>query len=277
MNTMKFAICNETFSDLNWSHEKVFEFVADCGYDGIEIAPFTIGDHVEKIPDLDTRQLKDAANNAGISIIGLHWILSNQQDLLLTSSDSLVRTRTAKYLCSLARWCRELGGDIMIFGSPKQRNRPEKMSMLEGFQNASATLETVVPVLEETKVTIAMEPLATWETNFILDASDALHMIEMVDSEFVRMILDCKAMHAMEAETIPTVIRNYAEYFSHFHANDPNLLGPGFGELDFVPIFHALREVEYDRWVSVEVFDYSPGPEKIAKDSFDYMKNCLGQ
>jgi hypothetical protein len=54
-------------------------------------------------------------------------------------------------------------------------------------------------------------------------------------------------------------------------------LGPGFGEVDFVRIFQALRASGYDRWVSVEVFDYTPDPETIARRSLDYMRECLNR
>ncbi|MBN2217481.1 MAG: sugar phosphate isomerase/epimerase [Pirellulales bacterium] len=285
-NRMKFAFCNEPFYNPQrpdeWPQARVFEFLAQCGYQAVEIAPFTINPDVTLIPDAQRNDLRRAADQAGIQICGLHWILSKTTaGFNLTSPDRDVRTKTSKYLGELARLCAELGGDVMVFGSPMQRNRAETaeqaISMVEAYQNAADVLKAVVPVLESTGVTIAMEPLSTWETNFLLTAEDGARLKNLVGSPRVSFMLDCKAMWAMEPEPIPDVVRRYRGQFFHFHANDPNLQGPGFGQLDFVPIFHALKETGYNRWVSVEPLEYSPGPERLARESIRYMKECLAK
>jgi len=52
---------------------------------------------------------------------------------------------------------------------------------------------------------------------------------------------------------------------------------PGFGDTDFVPIFAALKDVGYDRYVSIEVFDYKPDPQTIATRGLEYLKACFAK
>ena len=96
-------------------------------------------------------------------------------------------------------------------------------------------------------------------------------LIERIGSPHVRLHLDVKAM-CSEAASIPEIIHASARHLEHFHANDENLQGPGFGAIDFLPIFRALDDIRYAGWVSVEVFDYALGPERLARDSIDFMR-----
>ncbi len=105
-------------------------------------------------------------------------------------------------------------------------------------------------------------------------AADAVRLIEQVGSPQCRLHLDCKAM-STEAVPIPELLRRHRQLLAHFHANDPNRQGPGMGELDFHPILAALAEIDYQGWVSVEVFDYSPGVDCLVRDSIGYLERCL--
>ncbi len=121
---------------------------------------------------------------------------------------------------------------------------------------------------------IALEPLGPEETDFLQTAAETAGLIERIGSPQVRLHLDCKAM-ATESMPIPEIIAQNAALLAHFHANDPNRQGPGFGRLDFLPILEALGKIDYRGWVSVEVFDYAPGIERLARDSIAYLQQCL--
>ena len=269
---MKFAICNETFQD--WPFDRAFAFAAECGYTGIEMAPFTIADDVTEIPAQKRAEVRRQAEAAGLEIVGLHWLLAKTEGLYITSPDADTRRRTAEYFGQLARFCADLGGKVMVCGSPQQRNLLPGVSHEEAMEYAADVFRTAVPVLEETGVMIALEPLAPAETDFMQTAADAVRLAEMIGSPQVRLHLDCKAMSSESIE-IAELIRRNRSLLIHFHANDPNLRGPGFGQLDFMPIFGALGEIDYRGWVSVEVFDYEPGVERLVRESIEYMRACL--
>lgn len=271
----RFAICNETFAD--WPHERVVEFAAQCGYTGLEIAPFTFATDVTEISAARRAELRSQAERAGLQIVGLHWLLAKTEGLHLTTPAADVRRRTADYLGELARFCADLGGEVLVFGSPKQRNLLPGVTRQQAFDHAAEVFERALPALEKCGVRVALEPLAPTETNFLTQAAEALELVRRMNVPQIQLLLDCKAMAGGEQQPIPAVIRRYHAAMIHFHANDPNLQGPGFGDLDFVPVFQALKDVAYRGWISVEVFDYRPGAERLARESLSYMQRCARQ
>jgi len=268
----RFSICNETFGD--WPFEKAFALSKECGYEGVEIAPFTISNYVTDIPSKRRAEIRRQAERAGLEIVGLHWLLARTKGFHLTSPNADVRRKTVQYLGALAEFCADLGGKLLIFGSPKQRNVLPGVDRDDAMKYAAEVLGESIASFEAVGVTLAVEPLSPKITNFVSTAAEAIELVKLVDSPRCRLILDCNAM-STESTPIPQLIRQHRSHLVHFHANDPNQQGPGFGKLDFVPILKALAEIGYGGWISVEVFDYTPGPERLARESIEYMRKCL--
>jgi len=267
---MKFAICNETFQE--WPFEKAFAYAKDLGYDAIEFAPFTMKKNAFDITPQERAAAKKQAEEAGLEVIGLHWLLAFTEGLYLTTPDPDTRAATTNYLAELARLCRDLGGTIMVLGSPMQRNLLPNVSHDEAMKFAADVIGGAMNVLEECGVTLALEPLGPQEGDFLLTAEKGVELMKMVDSPLCRLHLDVKAMSS-ETKPIPDIIRDSGEYVAHFHANDANRRGPGMGDIDYVPIFEALQDINYQGWVSVEVFDYEPGVEALATESIEYLQS----
>lgn len=275
---MKFAICNEMFGERALAAD-TFASIRKLGYTGLEIAPFTFAPHAQPF---DVRQVnaerivevRSMAEDAGLEIVGLHWLLAKTEGFYLTSPDPTVRRRTGEYLRALAEVCADLGGLIMVLGSPQQRNLLPGVTYEDAEAYAVEVLHATVPACKQFGVTIGIEPLGPAEGDFIPNAKAGIRLAEMVGSAHCKLHLDVKAMSS-EGRPIPEIIRESRDWLVHFHANDPNLLGPGMGNVDFRPIFAALREIKYTGWVSVEVFKYEPSPEAIARESIQYMQRVL--
>jgi sugar phosphate isomerase/epimerase len=268
---MRYAICNETFE--GWDHARVCRFVADVGYGGLELAPFTLAPRITEVTADRRRQLRRQAEDSGIKIIGLHWLLAKTEGLHITSPDELIRRNTANYLVELARACRDLGGDLMVFGSPAQRRIPAGKTREQAADFALDTFARALPEIAECGIKLCLEPLAPTEADFINTCAEAVALLDRLPHPNFVLHLDVKAMSS-ESTPVPDLIHLHADRTGHFHANDLNRRGPGFGQTDFAPIFQALAQAQYPDWVSVEVFDYSPDPETIARESIRYMREC---
>jgi sugar phosphate isomerase/epimerase len=272
--TMKYAICNETFQD--WPFEKAFDFARQCGYVGIEMAPFTINKDASKISATQREEVCRQARAAGLEVVGLHWLLAFTEGYYLTTSDPDVRQRTSDYLRELARLCRDLGGDVMVLGSPQQRNLLPGIDHEDAMRYAADVIQHAIPTLEDLDVTLAVEPLGPEEGDFLLTAEKGRELVQLVHHPNCQLHLDVKAMSS-ESTPIEDIIRASVPVLRHFHANDANRRGPGMGDIDFVPILQTLKDVDYQRWVSVEVFDYEPGVETLARESINNLRACWEQ
>jgi len=268
--SMKFAICQELFEDTPW--EEQCRIIADVGYTGIEVAPFSIADDLASVPTDTLEDMKSVAADHGLEIIGLHWLLAKTEGLYMTSPDPAVRERTAQYFGLLARTCATLGGRVMVCGSPQQRNLLPGVSSEQALKFATEVFRQAVDEFASNDVLLCMEPLTKKETDFINTCEQAVELMNLVNHPNFILHQDVKAMVGAESDSVFDLIHRHRDVCGHFHVNDTNLLGPGMGDTDFRPILKALQDVNYRGWVSVEVFDYAPGAEKIARDSLRYMQ-----
>ncbi len=225
---MRFGICNETFGD--WPFEQACAYAAECGYEGIEIAPFTLAADAYAISPNQRRAVQETASRAGLEVIGLHWLLAQTEGYYLTSPDPQVRHRTAQYFSELARLCRDLGGRVLVLGSPQQRNLLPGVSHEEAVRFAADVIAQCEPTLADQQIVLAVEPLGPQEGDFLNTAEQARELIRQVDSPWCRLHLDVKAMSS-EAKPIPEIIRENGDLLEHFHANDANRRGPGMGDI----------------------------------------------
>ena len=266
---LRYAICNETFG--HWPLAKACDFAAACGYTGIELAPFTLAPLATDVTAARRGEIRRTIARSGLDCVGLHWLLARTEGFHVAHPDAAVRGRTVDYLAEVARLCHDLGGRVLVFGSPRHRSLLPGLTAERALDHIHEVFSRLVPVLESTDTVVALEPLAPAETDVLTTAAETCRLVERIGSPHVRLHLDVKAM-ASEAEPIPEIILAGARHLEHVHANDPNLQGPGFGAVDFAPIFTALDGIRYAGWVSVEVFDYAPGPERLARESIDYMR-----
>lgn len=269
---MKFSFCNEMFE--GWPIEDVFRTAAEIGYDGVEIAPFTLADSVDDIPASQRQDIVLAAESSGVEIVGLHWLLAKPEGLYINHPDEAVRLRTRYYLDSCIQLCADLGGRLLVFGSPKQRDLYPGLSYEQAWEYARETFGHCAETAEDVGVYLCIEALARRETDFINTLTEALRMVSEVAEPHFRAMVDVKAI-SDDGRPLPEIIREGGAMVEHVHANEPDGRYPGTGDTDFHAVADALRGIGYDGYVSVEVFDYKPDPITIARESLAVLRHAF--
>ncbi len=267
---MRYAICNEMFGTRPLV--AVCEAIRGWGYQGLEIAPFTMGSDPLGLPKRSREEIARVISDAGLETVGLHWLLAQTDGFHLTSPELSIRRKTRDYLKGLIELCHDLRGNVLVLGSPQQRSLAPGQSLDEGHAWGEEVLASLHEALVAANCVLAIEPLGPEETNFWNTAADVRRSIERIDSPQVRLHLDVKAM-STEGLPYAQIIAESAGMLTHFHVNDPNRLGPGMGTVDYAEILPALLELPYNGWLSVEVFDFSPGPDAIAQASIEYLNS----
>ena len=270
---MKYAICNELFGD---GVDEALPAIAAAGYEGIELAPVTVGKAPEELGPRERRNLKQRAADLGLVFTGMHWLLAGVNELHISSPDQSVRARTLARLNSLSGLCADLGGTYLVFGSPAQRSTPTGTTKRDARGRALELFHAWGEQAQDDGTVVCLESLPETETDFLNTTADVIAAVSDIALPSVQMVLDVKSMSA-EPVPIPELIASAADHLAYVQANDANRRGPGFGDTDFVPIFRALRQVGYDGFVSVEPFEAPTGIEGEAAYSLRYLRASAQQ
>lgn len=270
---MKLSICNEMFE--GWSLAKTFRYVKQLGYDGIEIAPFTIADSVEKVSKEKRNEIRKEANENKLEVVGTHWVLvTTDKNLNLFNKTGETNKEAISYLKEVVKFTGEIGGKIVVFGSPKQRSVPSREIFNQAWNSAVLAFKEIGDFAKDEGVTVCIEPLSREQTNFINNVREANRFIGEVNHENIKLILDVRSM-CDEKRPFNDIIAEGKRNLKHFHSNDCNGYIPGSGSANYKQIVQGLLEVGYSGYLSVEVFDFKPDPETIATKSLENLRKFL--
>jgi D-psicose/D-tagatose/L-ribulose 3-epimerase len=272
---MQVSLCNEVIATLDFPAQCAL--AAGLGYDGLEVAPFTLADEPHRLSAARRTELRRIAEDAGVPISGLHWLLLAPKGLSITNPDDAVRARTLDVMRRLIELCHDLGGTILVHGSPKQRQVASGESRGTAVARAMACFAAIAGEAEAAGVTYCIEPLAPPEASTITTVEEAAAIVREIGSPSVQTMIDCAAAGRGEAATIPELVDRWLPtgLIRHIHLNDPNLKAPGQGKLRFGPILEALARNRYQGRCSLEPFVYEPDPPTCAARGIGYVRGIL--
>ena len=160
--------------------------------------------------------------------------------------------------------------EVPVFGEPRFDNLPTGMSAHDMAKNLLiSSLKELAPSIEETGITLLIEPLNRYETRFINRLEQASEICAAVGSPGVKILSDFFHMQ-IEERVIGDALRKESQYIGYIHLADSNRLQPGAGHTDFRAGFDALKSVGYDGWLTIES-GMSGEPEECLRKAREFI------
>lgn len=238
--------------------------VAAAGYDGLEIAPFTIDGQTGIPSDTQTGRIRRALAASGLEFAGFHWLLARPEGLSLLSPDADTAARSWEHLARLCDVAGELGGGNLVLGSPRQRSFEESGPGALSREAATARfvegLAALAARAEEAAALVLVEALPAEVTNLVNSLAEARGVIAAVGHPAVDGMFD---FHNACGEALPwaAALESHAARVRHVHINRCDGDAPTLDDAEFYrEAFDVLHSVGYDGWVSLEIFVEAPDP-----------------
>ncbi len=275
MLALRQAVCNEIYQ--GWDFAESCRSMKKIGYSGIEIAPFTLAEDPATISPSRRKELVSIMAGEGLEFVGLHWLMVAPKGLHVTTPDNALREKSWLHIRNLVDLCADLGPNgVMVFGSPFQRATTGGATREEATARYIDGLAAVAPHAAERGVRILVEALPSSQCDVVQSLEEAVGIVNQINSPAVRTMFDT---HNAVEETEPhaVLLDRYYDYIHHVHVNEMDGKHCGKGDYDFKPVLATLLRRGYQRWVSLEAFDFSFGSECIAGESLRYLEQEIAK
>jgi D-psicose/D-tagatose/L-ribulose 3-epimerase len=271
---MKLSLCNEVIRDMEFAAQCTF--AAAVGYDGLEVAPFTLDEEPHLLSGERRTEIRRAHADAGLACSSLHWLLVTPQGLSITDADNAVRARTVEVMRRLIGLAADLGAEVLVHGSPHQR-RLVPGDEADSRARARDCFAAIAGDAESAGVIYCIEPLAERETDYLNSIEEAAQVVRDIASPALRTMIDCSATSLAYNEPLAGIIEQWLPtgLISHIQVNDANQRGPGEGEVRFAPVIEALKRADYTGWIAAEPFVYEPDGPACAARAAGYLRGLL--
>ena len=271
------SICNEVYE--GWDFATACRHMRSAGYEGIEIAPFTLAEDPASIPAAKRREYRSIIAAEGLAFAGLHWLMVSPKGLHVTTPDASLRERSWQHIRDLVDLCADLGSDgagggVMVFGSPAQRSTTGGSTRAEAMERFAEGLESVTAHAAQRNVRILVEALPKAQCDVLNTLDESAAMVRRIASPGVQTMFDTHNA-VDEVEPHAALVERYFPLIRHIHVNETDGKHCGAGDYDFVPLLRTLKRLNYTGWISLEAFDFSPGPERVASESIAYLQRLI--
>ncbi len=271
----RLALCNEVLAPMDFAAQCTL--AATLGYRALEVAPFTLADDPLAIDEKRAAALRRVAEDHGLAICGLHWLLVAPKGLSITTPDDGLRARTVDAMRRLVALCVALGGEYLVHGSPAQRAPAPGQAQADALARATDSWARAGEAAGDAGVFYCIEPLSADQTPIVNTVAEAASIVRAIGLPALRTMLDTSSAGLAEAEPPAALIDRWwpTGLLAHVQLNDRNRGAPGQGDDAFAPVLAALARNGHRGWIAVEPFDYRPDGPGCAAFAAGYLRGLI--
>ncbi|MBM3902716.1 MAG: sugar phosphate isomerase/epimerase [Verrucomicrobia bacterium] len=282
---MRFGINSFLFvSPFTTDSVKLFPKFKKWGFDSVEVP-------VEDPSHIDPVKVKAAFDKNGLVCGSICACMGPGRDFRGTAEEQ----KTAM------DYCKALVDQAVVLGHAKiigpvysvvgKADAVEPAQQKVEFQLVVKNLKELGKYAESKGITICVEPLNRFETDFLNTCDQGLKLLKAVNSKALRLHLDTFHMN-IEEKNQAEAIKKAGKLLGHFHACGTDRGTPGGDSLDWKPIVAALKAVKYDGDVVIESFTtdvkviaraaaiwrrIEPTRDEIAVDGLRNLRKAFGK
>jgi sugar phosphate isomerase/epimerase len=256
------------------------ELLAEVGYESVAITldhhcldPYAAGlaAEVQRM-----RTLLERLKLASIIETGARFLLDPRvkHEPTLLSPTSEERARRIDFLKRSIDIAGDLGSDAVSFWSGILR---ERIPAERALERLAAGCAEVIDYASRKNVRLAFEPEPGM---FIESLADFRRLLKRVDGAIFGLTVDIGHVQCVETASIADCLREWGDRLFNVHIEDMcrgvhEHLRFGEGEIDFPPVFAALKEIGYQGGLYVELSRHSHMAPEVVRESYDFLRRFV--
>jgi sugar phosphate isomerase/epimerase len=282
---MNIGFSSNAFS--NYSLINSIEIISKIGYDGIEI----VLDEPHAFLPLQKNEITKikyslSKNNLLVSNLNANTVLGWKNDFngekfepSLSNSNQKLRSWRIDYTKQAIDLAHILNSKSICITSGLNTMENTMENTVENteqcFQLFQDSLIDLCEYAEKKNVLIAIE----YEPYLLVDNSEKV--LKLISNNFKNIGLNFDTCHAeVTKENFSKIVSSFGKKIFHTHISDckNNVhfhLIPGLGDINFKEMYHSLKKIGYDGYLTAELYPYSDNPEEVASKAFIYLKNLM--
>lgn len=235
--------------------EKSIERIANCGYDGVEF--------VGEPQKLNTNQINKLLDKYKIKASSICSIFFGERDLV--NPDPKIRENTIQYMKDVVDMAAKIGAPtVIIVPSPVGKTTPLAPADQE-WKWAVDNIRKCGEYAGKHNINLVIEAWNRYETYFVNRLDQAVKLCSEVELDNVGIMGDTFHMN-IEEESIAEALRKHGDKLIHVHIADSNRAAPGRGHIEFRSIVRALKDIDYQGYLSFELLPAAADPFRVMRE-----------